>query len=127
MTNKIFNCADYDSKKFDNKRLMVFEDDLGGRTYRISSLVSLDDRTFTLNRTAIGIASVSVNNENQIAVVTKPIDETIFRMMEKPNSRFLNNQCDFVVFLNSPRRKAQYAEPNRATTKATSLQEQTNR
>jgi hypothetical protein len=66
---------------------------------------------FTLTRTAVGIASTKVGKENQVAIVGKSVDETTVQMMEKPNSRFLNSQCYFVLFLNSPQRKAQYTEP----------------
>ena len=122
MTNKIFSCTEHNPKDFDNKKLMVFENELEGRAFQISALVSIDGKTFTLNRTAVGIASAFANRENQIAVVKKSIDEAVFQIMEKPNSRFLNNQCDFVVFINSPKRKMQYTETDYAVTTAKALQ-----
>ena len=90
---------------------MVFENEGGGHLHRLTAFVSLDGKTFTLNRTAVGIVSAKVGKENQVAVVGKSVDETTVQMMEKPNSRFLNSQCDFVLFLNSPQRKTQYSEP----------------
>jgi hypothetical protein len=107
---KNFNCSEHRPADYNGKKLMVFENESDGHLYRLSAFVSPDGKTFTLTRTAVGVATAKVSKENQIAIVEKPINETILPMMEKPNSRFLNNQCDFVLFLNSPRRKAQYTE-----------------
>ena len=90
---------------------MVFENESEGRLYPLSAFVSPDGKTFTLTRTGVGIATVKVGERNEIAFVEKPIDETTLRMMEPPNSRFLNNRFDFVLFLNSPRRRVHYTEP----------------
>ncbi len=111
---KNFNCSEHNPTDYNHKKLIVFEGEGDGHLYRLSAFVSPDGKTFTLTRTAVGIATAKVGHESQIAIVEKPIDETTLRMMEKPNSRFLNNQCDFVLFLNSPRRKAQYTEPKRS-------------
>jgi hypothetical protein len=109
--NNNLNCSEHNPADYHGKKLMVFENESGGHLYRLSAFVSPDGKTFTLIRTAVGAASAKVGKENQVAVVEKSIDETTVQMMEKPNSRFLNNQCDLVLFLNSPRRKAQYTEP----------------
>jgi hypothetical protein len=109
--NNNLNCSELDPADYHSKKLMVFENEGSGRLYWLTACVSLDGKTFTLTRTAVGIASAKVGKENQVAVVQKSIDETNVQMMEKPNSRFLNNQCDSVLFLNSPQRKAQYTEP----------------
>ena len=93
---------------------MVFENEGDGRLCGLSAFVSPDRKTFTLTRTEVGIASHKGDKENQIAIIEKPIDETTLRLMEKPNSRFLNSQCDYVLFLNSPRRKAQFTETKQA-------------
>lgn len=110
---KTFNCSEQNPSDFSGKKLIVFENEGDPYPYRLSVCVS-PDGTFTLTRTAAGIATnrAGTDQENQIAIVQKPIDEATLRMMERPNSRFLNNQCDFILFLNSSRRKAQYTEPS---------------
>jgi hypothetical protein len=106
-----FSCSEHNPADYNSKKLMVFENEGGSHLHRLSASMSADGKTFSLTCTAVGIASAKVGKENQVAVVEKSIDEKILGMMEKPNSRFLNNQCDFVLYLNSPRRKAQYTEP----------------
>ena len=106
-----FNCSEYDPTDYRDKKLMVFENERSGRSYDLSTFRSPDERSFALIRTATGLASVSPTLTNEIAIVEKQIDETTLRMMERPNSRFLNNQCDWVLFLNSPLRRKQFTEP----------------
>lgn len=121
MKNTWLSSTTHCPKDYDGKKLMMFENE-GGHIYDLSTVPSPDGKTFMLTATAVGIGSHHVGKENRIAIVRKPIDEAILRMIEKPNSKFLNHQCDFVLFLNSPRRKARYAEPNRETTPVTSSQ-----
>jgi hypothetical protein len=112
-----FNCSEYNPKDYNGKKLMVFENDGSGRPCRLSTTTSSDGKTFTLARIEIGVASAKTGKaENQITVVGKPIDKATLPMLEKSDSRFTNGQYDFVLFLNSPRRKAQYTESKTAVT-----------
>jgi hypothetical protein len=114
---KNFKCSEYNPKDYNGKNLMVFENEGGGRPCRLSAAMSSDGKTFTLTRIEIGVASARAGKaENQIAVVEKSIDQATLQMLEKPNSRFLNSRCDFVLFLNSARRKAQYTESKTGVT-----------
>jgi len=107
---KDLNCWEHNPADYSGKKLMVFENEGDGCLCGLRAFVSPDGKRFALTRTAVGIAAAKIGKENQIAVMQKLIDETTLRMMEPPSSRFLNNQCDLVLFLNSPRRRAQYTE-----------------
>jgi hypothetical protein len=101
----MLNRSKYNPADYTGKKLMAFENESEGHLYSLSTFTSEDGKTFELFRTAAGPAA-----GHQIAIVKDQIDESTLKLMEHPNSRFLNNQCDFVFFQNSPKRKAQYTE-----------------
>lgn len=110
MDNCTFSRSIYDPKPYDGKKLIVFRDEGGGYPYTLSTWPSADGESSTLTATAVGIASHQIGKENRISVIEMKIDARTLTLLEKPRSRFLNNQCDFVLFLNSPRRKARFTE-----------------
>src|SRR5579864_1020586 len=111
MSNFHLSRSKYDVGDYDGKRLLVFKDEGCGYPYELSAWPLMTGTSFTVTATAVGIASHHVGKENKIAMHQIQIDEETASSIENPNSRFLNGQCDLVLFLNSPRRRARYTEP----------------
>jgi hypothetical protein len=70
------------------------------------------DNSFAITATHIALTSsttVSGEKENLIIPTQHEIGEDILQKMENPKSRFLLNQCDFVIFEDSPVYQAKYS------------------
>ncbi len=114
MTNILLNCAEHNREDYDGKTLMIFENEGSGRICVLSALSSPDENSFALNAIGCGIASQHKKEENQIAIAEKAIHDDTLRMMESSQGYRFLPPCDYVLFLNSPRKKARYAKQSTA-------------
>lgn len=104
-------CPKYNPDDYRGKKLIWFKDDCK-RHFNLSVDV-FEDNTFTLKATCVALAPpirISDERENLIVPVMEIIDEDVVQKVEKPKSRFLANQCDFVIFENSPVYHKKYSD-----------------
>lgn len=110
--DQMFYCSECNPEGYAGKTVLVFENEGGERRYRISTFPSAGGRTFAMNLVAIDCSCAKIGTvEHQIAIAERPVDQEMLSMLKKPGSKFLNGRCDFVLFINSPRRKIQFTEP----------------
>jgi hypothetical protein len=91
-------------------KLVWFKNDCK-RNVRLSVNV-FSDNTFTMTATTVMLASAispSGEMENWIIPRQQQISGDILQKMQTPKSRFLSNQCDLVIFENSPIYQARYS------------------